>query len=459
MSITPEIFLTSSLKNIHIGASITRILASAIQSVEPENIFHNSIQLHDSYITIAENRIDIDPNGRIFLVGAGKASTAMGRAILSIISDRVHTGYIISKSNYGERNTSLVCGKLTVSYAGHPLPDEASVTATIGLIKTLNGLTSKDTVMFLLSGGGSSLLTQPAPGISIGDLRQATDLLLRSGMNINEINTIRKHLDLIKGGGLARYLYPARTIVLVISDVINDPLDMIASGPCYPDTGTYRDALRILEHYNLISKMPSSVINHLSRGVKGLFAETAKSGDEIFLHISHYVLANVETAMQAALSKARDEGFEALQMTSKLKGEAREVGRTLAHLIRSIQVQNKSIERPICIILGGETTVRVSGMGLGGRNLELALGAVDDLAGLRDIVLVTLATDGGDGPTNAAGAVVTGHTYINAHRLGLNSAKYLTNNDSYSYFHRLGDLIITGPTLTNVNDLVLLFIY
>jgi hydroxypyruvate reductase len=284
-----------------------------------------------------------------------------------------------------------------------------------------------------------------------------TTALLASGAAIQEINTLRKHLETLKGGGLARQARPARIVTLVLSDVVGDPLDVIASGATVPDPSTYRQAWHILERYDLLERVPSAVVTHLQQGLEGLVPETPKPGDPLFASVQNVIVGSNRLAAEAAVAQARQEGFNTLLLTTSLQGEARHVGRVLAGIGRELVASGQPAPRPACIVAGGETTVTLCGNGKGGRNQELALAAVLDLAGLESVLLVSLATDGGDGPTDAAGAVVTGATLDQAYEKGLDPSAYLKNNDAYHFFQALGDLIKTGPTMTNVNDLTIVF--
>jgi glycerate 2-kinase len=383
----------------------------------------------------------------------------MAQAVISISGEVIKSGYIITKDGYSPQLQSIESSRIKIIEGGHPIPDVRGASATSELIQILNNLTQDDLVICLLSGGGSALLTQPAPKITLDDVCNVTQLLLKSGANIQEINTIRKHIDLIKGGGLARYVYPARMVTLIISDVIGDPLDVIASGPCHPDPTTFQDALEIVERYKLSNSFPFAVMEHLQKGINGLIPETPKPGDIVFSKVDHIVLANLETAVWAAHQEAQREGFQAIHLTSRLMGEASYVGQLLANLTHAIRLADTSLKQPICLIAGGETTVIVKGSGYGGRNLEIALSSVIGLSGVKNVALVTFATDGGDGPTDAAGAVVTGISEDRAQKAGLDCRLFLEDNNSYNYFDPLGDLIKPGPTFTNVNDLVLMFIW
>jgi hydroxypyruvate reductase len=325
-----------------------------------------------------------------------------------------------------------------------------------GLLADVN---EDDLVICLISGGGSALLVSPVPGISLSELQVLTKVLLAGGASIDEINTLRKHLEQLKGGGLARLACPASLITLILSDVVGDPLDVIASGPTVPDPTTFADAWNILERYNLVDRIPSPLVHHLQNGCRGKLPDTPKPGDPLFNKIQNVIIGNNRQAAVAAIHQAEVEGLNCMLLTTYLQGEARQAGRFLAAIARQVVESGAPIPRPACIVAGGETTVTLIGDGLGGRNQELALAAVSDLAGQDQIALIALATDGGDGPTDAAGAIVTGRTLERARAIGLEPAHFLANNDAYHFFDPLGDLIRTGPTQTNVTDLAFLFAF
>lgn len=402
----------------------------------------------------------LDQYRRVLIVGVGKAAVPMGVACAEIIGPKFNEGILLTKAGYEKNLNGLPhMSALHILEAGHPLPDERGVIGATSITKLLASTDKDDLVFFLISGGGSALLTSPAVGISLADLQSLTSTLLACGANIHQINSLRKHIDTLKGGSLARLAAPATMITLVLSDVVGDPLDMIASGPSVPDPTTYRDAVDVLKQYGILNQVPTSILNRLNSGLRGEIPETPKPGEPIFKQAQYVIVGNNQQAAEAAQSQAQKEGFNTSILTTSLVGEAREAGRWLSVIAHEISNSGKPLSRPACAIAGGETTVTLQGAGFGGRNQELALGAVDDLAGLENVVLVTLATDGGDGPTDAAGAVVTGETQIYAKKKGLEAMAYLASNDSYHFFKPLGDLLKTGPTQTNVNDLALLFVY
>lgn len=411
-------FATHSLQN----ERILRILASAIEAVDP-------------YIAVQKNLPKLE--GRVFGLGIGKAAVPMLDSVAGQIP--LLGGLAVTKFGSGLSRDSF-----TVIEGGHPIPDARSFYAGEKVLEFVSSLHEEDTLICLISGGGSALVT--APYVPLEDLQTLTSLLLSSGAPVDEINTLRRQLDRIKGGGLA-CATKAKIISLILSDVIGNPLEAIASGPTVPDPTTRSDALNILRKYQLEDQTPPTVQQLLTtiRADKNL-----SPGDRV----QNIVIGDNSIAAQAALKQAESEGYHAEILTNELQGEAREVGVLLAKKLRAELTQRP---RPFCLLAGGETTVRLRGKGVGGRNQELALSAVNELQGTSNVLLIALATDGDDGPTDAAGAVATGESARRAEALGLHAADYLSRNDSYTFFEHLGDLIRTGPTGTNVNDLIFLF--
>ena len=449
-------FLSYSLKNHPEGAAISRVLAAAIQSVDPYGAVRRHLRREGEVLWVAEESYNLATVRRVVVVGAGKAGFPMAQAVTDVLEDRISNGLVIVKDGHVSPDTVLP--RIEICQASHPVPDSRGIEATRRIKDLLQNLSSADLVLCLISGGGSALLTAPAEGISLEDVQVLSGLLLGCGASINEINTLRKHIDIVKGGGLARWATPAQVVTLVLSDVIGDSLDVIASGPCVPDTSTYQDALHILKRYALMETIPPVIREHFLAGQRGEIPETCKLGDPVFESVSHVIIASNYQAASAAINQACAEGWNALLVTTFLQGEASQVGRMLAAIARQIVSSAEPVARPACLVFGGETTVTLHGNGSGGRNQELALGAVIDMAGLPNSFLVTLATDGGDGPTNAAGAVLTGETFKQATAVGMSAHHFLAANDSYHFFLPLGDLLLPGPTRTNVNDLAFLFL-
>ena len=450
----PDTFRTHSLLAHPHGPAITRLLAAALQAVDPTQAVLSHLRLDGELLRVGAQTYDLASTRRIVVVGAGKAGLPMARAVSDLLGERISAGLVIVKDGHA----GATLPRIEICQAAHPVPDQRGVLATRRIAALLHGLSPADLLLCLISGGGSALLTAPAEDISLPDVRALTGQLLACGADITEINTLRKHLDLVKGGGLARWAAPARVLTLILSDVIGNPLDVIASGPCVPDPSTYREALALLEKYNLLAEVPAAIRARLLAGLRGQRPETPKPGDALFARVQNLVIADNARAAQAALAQARAEGWQASLLPDPLQGEARLAGENLAALARSALLGPAALARPLCLLAGGETTVTLRGHGLGGRNQELALAAVPGLAGLPGVCLVTLATDGGDGPTDAGGAVVTGETLARAAALGMSVPRFLADNDAYHFFQPLGDLLLPGPTLTNVNDLAFLFL-
>jgi glycerate 2-kinase len=431
------------------------VLRTALAAVEPGAAVRRALRVDADDLIVDHRRYSLTDFRRVIVVGAGKASAPMAAAVEDILDNRLSiVGSVTVR--YGH---SAPTRRVTIREAGHPVPDEAGVAATRAIVDLLEEADERDLVICVVSGGGSALLTLPADGISLEGLQRTTDTLLRSGASINEINVVRKHLDTVKGGGLARLAAPANVITLVLSDVVGNPLDAIASGPTVADTSTFLDAAAVFDRYALWDQVPPSAISRLKAGMAGGLPETPKPGDPLFECTQTVVVGSNLLACQAAEGAAELLGFRTLVLSTFIEGEAREVGRVLAGLLREVDASGNPIARPCVLIGGGETTVTVRGSGLGGRNQELCLAAASTLRGLPDVLLVSIGTDGNDGPTDAAGAVVDGTTLDRAAALGLNPAEYLADNNSYAFFDRLGDLIRTGPTNTNVNDIYLLFAF
>jgi hydroxypyruvate reductase len=392
---------------------------------------------------------------RVLIVAVGKAGVSMASAAAHILGEHLSGGIVVTKDGHLSHGLPPT---LTVYEAGHPVPDARGVFAAGQVATLLEQAGADDLVLALISGGGSALLTLPAPGLTLEAMQQITGSLLASGATINELNMVRKHLEVLKGGGLARIATPATLATLVLSDVVGSPLDVIASGPSVADTTTFADAWAVLERYGL-QAAPAAIVAHLQAGLQGMVPDTPKPGDSVFAHAQIVVVGDNQQAADAALAEARALGYHTLLLSTYAQGEARDVGRVLGAVARQIAATGQPVPRPACIVIGGETTVTLRGSGRGGRNQELALAATTDLAELPGVALVALATDGGDGPTDAAGAVATGETMARARAAGLNHHLALANNDSYHFFDTLGDLLRPGPTGTNVNDLAFIFVW
>jgi glycerate 2-kinase len=394
--------------------------------------------------------LDLRDFERVFVVGAGKAAAAMAVAVEQVLgAPRISGGLIQVK--YG--HASPKPRRVRVIECGHPLPDEAGLEGAREMDGVLRELTARDLLIVVLSGGASSLLPFPAAPVRLADKQRTTDLLLRAGADIFELNAVRKHLSALKGGQLAALAYPATVVSLILSDVIGDPLDIIASGPTAPDPSTYGDALRVLSKYSLTKRVPRRVFERLEDGARGRLPETPKPGDLIFEQVYNVIVGSNRIALDAAALKARELGYRPLVLSSTMQGETREVARVHAEILREVLQSGSPVAAPACLLSGGETTVTVRGSGKGGRNQEFALAAALQIAGFQGTAVLSAGTDGTDGPTDAAGAIADGTTYARAIAAGFYPAAYLANNDSYPLFEGLGNLVKTGATGTNVMDL------
>jgi hydroxypyruvate reductase/glycerate 2-kinase len=396
---------------------------------------------------------------RLIIIGFGKASCQMARTLMeSIPGDLIKGGVLITKYGYAEN--SGFGAQIKVFEAGHPIPDKNGIEATGQIIRLLRASDEQTLLVCLISGGGSALFVSPYEGISLQDKQKVTDLLLKSGADIIEINSVRKHLSRVKGGRSAEIAYPARIIAFIISDVIGDRLDVIASGPTAPDTSTFQDAINVIKKYKIEDRVPKGIIKVLEKGRKGLIPETPKADSPMFRNVTNIIVGNNQMVLDAAKDKAQTMGFEAEIISSDITGEAKDVGKWLAK--RAKETRNALCvmrdKKKICLISGGETTVTVKGDGKGGRNMELALSFAMQIEGIEGITLLSAGTDGTDGPTNAAGAIVDGKTITKARNLGLDPDKYLEDNDSYSFFRKIDSLLITGPTGTNVMDVQIILV-
>ncbi len=448
LSPLPKLLLHHPYRTIILNA-----LTNALNEVAGDQAIERSLQVEADKLIVQGEGYKLDPQGKLILMAAGKAAAAMMQAALQKFGNRVDRAIAITK-----KEVSLSLPRLEIVYGDHPVPGKKSIHASHQLELFMRDFTSRDTVICLISGGASALLTYPRPPLTLRQLQQTTRHLLKCGATIQEINCIRKHLEKFKGGGLAAQAQPARVISLILSDVIGDDLSSIASGMTAPDPTTYGDALDIIHHYKLDKQIPLSVLQMLQNGHTGLIPETMKAHDPLFQNVKNHLIGSNIQACHALWQTFQQNGFTTLHLTSYLQGEASQVGRVFAAFARQL-AKTPARFKPVCWIAGGETTVTLHGKGTGGRNLELALGAVKDLAGLDNILLITLATDGEDGFSPAAGAVVDGRSWRRAIDIGLNPDQFLANNDSYSFFKALGDLIYTSPTNTNVNDLLLLLAY
>jgi hydroxypyruvate reductase len=405
------------------------------------------------HLYVADRIYDLEQYEVLSVVGVGKAGAAMARAVEALLGDRLGGGHVIVKYGHGRPLT-----RVTLHEAGHPIPDAAGVEATHTLIDYVGGRGAHDLIICVISGGGSALSPAPVDGITLAEKQEVTRLLLACGATIHEINAVRKHVSQIKGGQLARLAAPATLITLVLSDVVGDSLDVIASGPTVPDTSTFAEGLEILRKYHLLEAIPPAVRRHLEAGAAKTMPETPKPGDRVFARTQTVLVGRNLQALEAACRQATTLGYRPLILSSAIEGETREVAKVHAGIAQEVLASGHPIAAPACLLSGGETTVTLHGQGKGGRNQEFALALALEIRHTPGIAALSGGTDGTDGPTDAAGAFVDWTTCDRAERLGLQPGTALETNDAYPFFDRLGDLLITGPTQTNVMDVRVMLI-
>lgn len=432
---------------------LEKIFLAGLRAVDPEQAVRRYVQRIGNKLHVADRAYDLDAFTGVTLAGAGKGAAPMARALEDLLGDYLTAGCITVK--YGH---ALSLRKTKVVEAGHPIPDEAGLEGTEVILQLAHGCSEKDLLICAFSGGGSALLVAPNNSISLAQKQATTRCLLESGATIDEINAVRKHLSRVKGGGLAKAAYPATVISLILSDVVDDRLDVIASGPTAPDFTTFQDCLTIVQKYGLSQRLPPEIPAVFKDGVDGRLMETAKAKDVVFSRVQNLIVGSNKAALIAAGGEARSAGYNTLILSSRIQGEAKEVAKVIVAVAKEVQQSAISISPPACVLAGGETTVTIRGDGKGGRNQELALAAAMALEGWNDISLLSAGTDGTDGPTDAAGAFADGSTCYRARKLGLDPLDHLARNDSYNLFDQTGDLLKTGPTRTNVMDLICVLI-
>jgi glycerate 2-kinase len=433
--------------------SAKEIFRFSLNAVDPFYAIKKQVKLVEDTLWVAGRLYHLKDIRRILVIGAGKASAPMAQAVEKILGSGIHKGIVVTKHGY-----VAPLKKIQLVEGGHPLPDKGGIKGTKRILRLISNLDQNDLVICLISGGGSALLVSPSPGISLKEKKELTDQLLRCGANIKEINTIRKHISQVKGGRLAQLAHPAYVMTLILSDVIGSRIDSIASGPTAPDTTTFSDCLKILQKYKLKDKIPPSIYDHLKKGAQGKIEETPKPGDPIFKKVRHFIIGSNSLALEAAKQKAEDLGFNTIILSRPVSGDTTRAALRHANFAKRIQEKGDPVFPPACLISGGEATVKVRGKGLGGRNQEFVLVGATKIAGLENMVMLSAGTDGTDGPTDAAGAICDGRTIKKAIPKGLDPKQYLDNNDSYHFFQKLGDLLKTGPTNTNVMDVHLILV-
>ena len=433
------------------------IFKASVRRVDPYEAVRNFARLNKGKLILgpeghAKIELELDGFERILVVGGGKATAPMAKALEDLLGSSIDCGLINVKYGFSEP-----LSRIESREAGHPLPDEKGVAGTKEILSLLDGAKEKDLVFSLISGGGSALLPSPAGEITLAEKQAVTKSLLECGAGIDEMNAIRKHISSSKGGQMARAAFPATTVNLMLSDVVGDRIDVIASGPFVPDSSTFKDAWEIMGKYDLPA--PKSVRAYVQKGLDGKAPETPKKGDPIFRKVHNFIICSNILALKAAHEAAKDMGYGCLILSSMVEGETREVAKVHTAVAKEILQTGLPIAPPACIISGGETTVTIRGKGLGGRNQEFCLAAALELAGTAErVVVLSGGTDGNDGPTPAAGAVVDSRTAARGSALGLQALEFLNNNDSYRFFEKTGDLLVTGPTRTNVMDVRLVLV-
>jgi len=439
-------------------AHAEEIFRSSVAAVDPYEAVRRFVRVKGDILHLGHegrdiHRIDLRNFDRIQVVGGGKATAPMAEAMEDILGPRLMGGVVNVKYGF---TRALSC--IEIIEAGHPIPDENGVAGAKKILRLLKDCGEKDLVFSLISGGGSALLPQPVGEVSLEEKQAMTRMLLDCGASIDEINALRKHISASKGGQMARVAFPATIVNLMLSDVVGDRMDVIASGPFVPDTSTFGMVKNVLDKYGL-RDIPKKVGEHLNRGIEGLIPETPKQGDPVFERVYNFIVGSNILALRAAGEKAGALGYRTLILSSMVEGETREVARVHAAIGLEILRTGNPVSPPACIISGGETTVTIRGSGLGGRNQEFCLAAAMDLRGVAPrVVILSGGTDGNDGPTDAAGGIVDPLTARRAGEAGMKARDFLDNNDAYHFLQKTGDLLMTGPTNTNVMDVRLVLV-
>lgn len=428
------------------------IFLAGIESVLPDKMIQATVKKRDETLTVGGFSFSLAHYKNLYVIGAGKAAALMAKGLEAVLEGRITDGLVVVKDGHTCELTNI-----RVAEAGHPVPDERGVKATKELLEIARKAGESDLVICLISGGASALLADFPEESSLNDLRTVNQLLLKSGADIQEMNTIRKHLSGVKGGQLANIIYPASFIALILSDVIGDPIDVIASGPTSPDPSTYKDAHSILQKYGLLNVFPASMTKHLERGAAFLIPETPKTNDVCFGRGKNVVIGSNKTALDAAGKKAQGFGFQPYLLTSELNGDVEAAADFILREAKKIQ-DDPRVTKPVCLLAGGEPTIKITGDGLGGRNQHFALYCATKIQGQEGLTILCAGTDGTDGPTDVAGAVVDGRTTIVALEQNLDPLLFLHTNDSYSFFKQIGGHIITGSTMTNVMDMIVVLV-
>jgi hydroxypyruvate reductase len=424
------------------------IFHQALEAVDPAAAIERYCRFDGKHFWVADWMYNIDAYNRLIVVGAGKAAAAMAKAIEDQLGHRISNGIIVVKHGH-----IADLSRIELIEAGHPVPDENGQRGAHDILSLVTGAEKNDLVICLISGGGSALLPVPFRGLTLKDKQDTIKVLLSCGATIHEINAVRKHISMIKGGRLARAAYPATLVSLIISDVVGDDLDVIASGPTVPDSSTFSHCMDIFHKYSIVNDIPKTILDHIDSGISGRIPDTPKAEDSAFTNTRNLIIGSNMESITAAKKKAESLGYNVLILSSMIEGETRHVAHVHGAIAKEILKTGNPLSPPACLLSGGETTVTLSGRGLGGRNQEFALAAALGISENENIVILSGGTDGTDGPTDAAGAFADSFTLRRAEAMKLDPYHFLSNNDSYPFFQKLGDLFITGPTNTNVMDL------
>ncbi|GAB7023867.1 glycerate kinase type-2 family protein [Salidesulfovibrio brasiliensis] len=433
---------------------LTAILDAALAAVAPDGAVERNTRLDGTVLHAAGAEYDLSKYRRVLLLGAGKGAAPMAAAVESLLGERLDAGLAVVKYGHGQK-----LSRTELREADHPVPDAAGEVAANELLTMAESATEDDLVIVVLTGGASALTPANAEGIALADVQETTRLMLESGANIHEINAVRKHLSAFGGGLLAKACHPATVLAFIVSDVVGDDLDVIASGPVTPDPSTFGDCVSILHRYDIFEALPEPVAERLQNGMDGAFPETPKEGDPVFENVRTALVATNRMALDAAAEKAAELGFEPTVLTDKLTGEARKVAVDLVREACSARHRAREIGCPVCLLAGGETTVTITGDGRGGRNQEMALAATLELGDEQGVCALFAGTDGTDGPTDAAGGFALPNGLARAMECAVDPRTCLLDNDSYTFLEKIGCLLVTGPTRTNVMDIAVLLVH
>ncbi len=436
---------------LNLREDVEEIFKHVLSALDSESLVKNKVSINGPTFSVDQREYDLDNYEHVYVVGGGKACAPMAKTVEEILEDRLDDGIVVVKYGHG-----LPLNKIKIVEASHPIPDTNGLEGTSEILRLLSNTSERDLVICLISGGGSSLLVQPQKGITLQDIQATSSTLLACGATIDEINSVRKHLSIVKGGHLARASYPSTLITLILSDVIGDPLDTIASGPTVPDESTFDDACEVIRKYSLENMIPEGVSDILKKGQCGEAEENPKHGQREFANTQNVIIGSNKIALEAAEEKATDLGYNTIILSSMVQGESKEAAIFFSSIAKEIFRTGTPVSRPACVIAGGETTVTIKGDGKGGRNQEFALSAAIDIEGYKGIVVLSAGTDGTDGPTDATGAIVDSNTCKDAReKFCMKPDEFLIKNDSYNFFNKTEGHIITGPTLTNVMDIMI----